>query len=80
MAIIDAAGRGDAVEARRLNAALEPVWNLFRTYSSLRVIHVMTDLLGICRTEPPRPILPLPDSVKPRIAEVLSGLSSAFTS
>lgn len=80
LAIIDAAGRGDTVEARRLNAALEPVWDLFRTYSSMRVIHVMVDLLGICRTEPPRPILPLPESVKPRIADVLSGLSSEFAS
>ena len=59
-AIVAAARRGDAEEARRLDARLGPLWDLFRAHSSLRVIYACADLLGLCRAEPPRPILPLP--------------------
>jgi 4-hydroxy-tetrahydrodipicolinate synthase len=79
LAIADAVARGDAAEARRLNATLEPVWDLFRTYSSLRVIHVLADLLGICTTEPPRPILPLDDAAARKIAAVVTALPEAVT-
>jgi len=74
LAIIDAAARNDAAEARRLNAALEPIWDLFRTYSSLRVVHVLADLLGICEPEPPRPILPLDATAAQKVAAVLAAL------
>jgi 4-hydroxy-tetrahydrodipicolinate synthase len=75
-AIVRATGQGDAAEARRLNARLEPLWALFREFSSLRVIYASADLLGLCRTAPPRPILPLPDAARQRLATVLKALDS----
>lgn len=72
--IVRAAERGDAVEARRLDAALAPVWGLFRQFSSLRVVYVLADLLGICAAAPPRPILPLGGDARRQVADVLSAL------
>jgi len=79
LAICDAVARGDVAEARRVNATLEPVWDLFRTYSSLRVIHVLADRLGICTTQPPRPILPLDEAAVQKIAAVLAALPDEVT-
>ena len=74
LAILHAAARGDAEEARRRNAALEPLWALFRAHSSLRVVFAAADILGLCRAEPPRPILPLPAPVRHEIAAVMARL------
>jgi 4-hydroxy-tetrahydrodipicolinate synthase len=74
MAIIRAVQRGDAAEARRLNASLQPLWDLFKAFSSLRVIYASADLLGICRAEPPRPILPLSGTARQRVADTLKVL------
>ena len=60
MALVQAVQNGDVAEARRLNERLEPLWSLFKEFSSLRVIYASADLLGICRAEPPRPIRRLP--------------------
>lgn len=70
--IIGAARRGDAAEARRLDAALAPIWNLFRQHSSLRIVYALASLLDICRADPPRPILPLTGPVKRQVAEIFS--------
>jgi 4-hydroxy-tetrahydrodipicolinate synthase len=64
----------DAVAARRLNAGLEPLWSLFKELSSLRVMYACADLLGICRAEPPRPILPLSAAARQRVADTLKAL------
>ena len=53
---------------------MEPFWALFKEFSGLRVIYASADLLGICRAEPPRPILPLPQASKQRVADVLKTL------
>ncbi|MET0971339.1 MAG: dihydrodipicolinate synthase family protein [Tardiphaga sp.] len=70
LAIVRAAEAGDAGEARRLNAQLQPLWDLFKEFSSLRVTYALAGILDICRAEPPRPILPLPDAATQRIAAV----------
>lgn len=72
--IVRAAQRGDAAEARRIDVSLAPIWDLFRRFSSLRVMYVLADLLGICAAEPPRPILPLDGDARRQITDVLSGL------
>lgn len=72
--IVRAASQGNAAEVRRLAAALEPVWDLFRQFSSLRVVYALADLLDICRCEPPRPILPASDTARRRIAEAFDRL------
>ena len=74
LAMTRAVEAGDAAEARRLNARLEPLWDLFRTYSSLRVIYACADLLGLCRATPPRPILPLAGEARQRVADTLDAL------
>jgi 4-hydroxy-tetrahydrodipicolinate synthase len=73
--ILQAAQNGDAAEARRLNAELQPLWDLFTQYSSLRVIYAAANLLGLCHAQPPRPILPLPDAAQQRIAHTLNSLN-----
>jgi len=77
LAIVRAVEAGDTAEAQRLNARLEPLWALFRTHSSLRVIYACADLLGLCRTVPPRPILPLGEEARRRVAETLAALDLA---
>jgi len=72
--ITRAVARGDAAEARRLDARLEPVWHLLKTYSSLRVVYAIANLRGICAAEPPRPILPLPADAQQKVRDVLAGL------
>jgi 4-hydroxy-tetrahydrodipicolinate synthase len=74
MALLRAVRSGDAGEARRLNAALEPLWALFKAFSSLRVIYASADLLGLCRAEPPRPILPLAGAARQKVADTLKAL------
>jgi 4-hydroxy-tetrahydrodipicolinate synthase len=74
MALVQAVQNSDAAEARRLNERLDPLWSLFREFSSLRVIYASADLLGISRAEPPRPILPLAGDARQRVAHVLEAL------
>lgn len=75
LALVRAAESGDADRARTLNAALEPLWGLFKAHSSLRVVYALAEILGVCRAEPPRPIRPLPPEVRAEIAGTLRGLS-----
>ena len=70
MTLVQAVRDGGIEEARRLNARLDPLWSVFKEFSSLRVIYASADLLGICRAEPPRPILPLSDAARQRVADV----------
>jgi 4-hydroxy-tetrahydrodipicolinate synthase len=74
MNLVQAVRNGGAAEARRLNERLEPLWSLFKEFSSLRVIYASADALGICRAEPPRPILPLTGAARQRVADALKAL------
>ncbi|WP_027054624.1 dihydrodipicolinate synthase family protein [Mesorhizobium erdmanii] len=76
MKIVTAARRGDAAEARRIDAALAPLWGLFKEFSNLRVVYALAELFDICRAELPRPILPLPAPAKRQIAAALERLPS----
>ena len=73
-AIVRAVRAGDAERARRLNADLEPLWALFREFTSLRVVYALAEIRGICRTVPPRPVLPLAEPARRRVAEVYERL------
>lgn len=75
LAILRAARAGDAAEVQRLDAAMRPLWDLFKAHSSLRVCYAAADALGICRAAPPRPLLPLPREVRDRVAGVVAALS-----
>jgi 4-hydroxy-tetrahydrodipicolinate synthase len=69
--IVAAAKAGDAAEARRLNAELDPVWDVFRRNGGLKTVYAMAALLDICQSRPPLPILPLPDADRQAIAAFL---------
>lgn len=57
LAITRAAQAGDAAEAARLSARLQPLWDLFGKYKgSLRVIAAAAGLMGLAQ----QPCLPLP--------------------
>lgn len=77
MTIRRAASSGDAEEARRLDLELAPLWDLFKRFSSLRVIYATANRLGLCRTSPPRPILPLPAEAQHDVAAVIDRLGFA---
>lgn len=77
--IVLAARRGDAAEARRLDAALAPLWELFRRHSSLRVVYALAGLVGLCHAAPPRPILPLPPAARDEVAAALARLAPEMT-
>lgn len=71
LAIVRAVQARDVAEARRLNAGMEPLWDLFKQFSSLRVMYAAAGIIGVCNAEPPRPVLPLPDAAKQKVAQVL---------
>jgi 4-hydroxy-tetrahydrodipicolinate synthase len=71
LAVTRAAQRGDAAEARRLNAALAPFWTLFGELSGLRVAYALANALQLVRAAPPRPILPLAPADQARVTAAL---------
>lgn len=77
LAILRAARAGEAARARALNARMQPLWDLFKEFSSLRVTYAAAHNLGLCRTDPPRPILPLSEPIRNRVAEVVDRLALA---
>ncbi len=72
--IVRAAQRGDVAEVRRLDAILQPIWDLFRNHTSFRVVHEMARHLGLADAQPQRPVLPVCDAAKADIARALDGL------
>ena len=74
MRLVTAVQSGDTAEARRQDAALQPLWDLFTAFTSLRVTYAAVNILGICRATLPRPILPLPEAAQRQVAEVLQQL------
>lgn len=70
-----AARSRDVALTRRLDAELEPLWDLFRRHSSLRTVYAAADILGLCRAAPPRPVLPLAGPARDEVAAVLGRLS-----
>ncbi|MGO4569882.1 dihydrodipicolinate synthase family protein [Rhizobium sp. 2YAF20] len=74
LAIVRAAQRNDAGEARRLNAHLEPIWSLFKEFSSLRVVYTIAELNRAIHAKPPRPILPLSPPARAKVETALAGL------
>jgi 4-hydroxy-tetrahydrodipicolinate synthase len=74
LALCRAAQSGDAAEARRLNARLEPVWRLFRDLTGLRLAFAAANILGLTQAQPPRPILPLSQTARARVAASIAQL------
>ena len=51
------AGNGD--ETQRLAGLLQPLWETFKAFGSIRVVYMLVDHLSLGRAELPRPLLPL---------------------
>jgi 4-hydroxy-tetrahydrodipicolinate synthase len=75
LALMRAAQAKDAAEVLRIDATFQPLWDLFKEFSSLRVMYAAANVLGLTDAQPPRPILPLPTPVRKRIELVLASLS-----
>jgi 4-hydroxy-tetrahydrodipicolinate synthase len=71
LALTRAAQAGDVAEVERLDQAFQPLWSLFKAFGSFRVMYAIAEALGLCRTDPPRPILPLPQSEMARVKDAL---------
>lgn len=74
VAMIRAIRRSDTAGVRRLDQALAPLWDLFKTHSSLRVIYAAANAMGLCPHAPPLPILPLEPTVQAEVAGVIRRL------
>jgi len=70
LSIARAALTGNVVEARRIDTELQPLWALFKEFSSLRVMYAAAAVNGVTAA-PPLPILPLPPEAKSRVEDVL---------
>jgi 4-hydroxy-tetrahydrodipicolinate synthase len=70
-----AALAGQESETAAANAALEPLWALFRKHSSLRVMYAIADCLGLRAGAPPLPIQPLDSASRGAVAEIMDRLA-----
>lgn len=62
---------GDRAEADRQDAAFAPLWDLFRTHGSLRIVHAAAALMGLTTADPPRPLLPVDETVRAQVKAAL---------
>ena len=65
---------GDAAAARRLDARLHALWDVFRSVGGLRTMYVLHDCLGLGDLHPPLPIRPPPEAVRRRIEALFEDL------
>lgn len=66
-----AAFAGDAEEVGRIGEQLQPIWDLFKEYTSYRVVHLAAALTGVPNARPRRPVLPLLGEKATRVQAVL---------
>lgn len=66
IALTRAAQAGNVDRAKQIDAAFEPLWSLFKEFGSFRVMYVIAELLGLCKIDPPRPVLPLTGKARRR--------------
>ncbi|WP_455874257.1 dihydrodipicolinate synthase family protein [Rhizobium yanglingense] len=78
LSMVRAAQRNDTGEARRLNATLEPIWSLFKEFSSLRVVYTIAEFNRAIHAKPPRPILPLAPPARAKVEAALAGLHASL--
>jgi 4-hydroxy-tetrahydrodipicolinate synthase len=71
-----AAAPGDTIEARKIEARFEPLWELFKELGSLRVVYAAANLLQLTDAMPPRPTLPLSQGDARRVSVALARLNA----
>ncbi|KAD4059949.1 dihydrodipicolinate synthase family protein [Arthrobacter yangruifuii] len=78
LALTRAAQAGDADTVRQLSEQLEPLWNLFREFGSLRVTSAIASQLGLVPQDNlPAPLRPLGEAAQVRVGRMLSDLEPA---
>jgi 4-hydroxy-tetrahydrodipicolinate synthase len=75
LAILRAAQANDIATVHRIDAMLQPFWDLFQEFGGVRVVYAAANLLGLTDAKPPRPILPLGAAAQERIKLALSTLN-----
>ncbi|MGR9478040.1 dihydrodipicolinate synthase family protein [Rhizobium leguminosarum] len=73
-ALTKAAIAGEDGKVRRLDDLLQPLWQTFKAFGSLRVIYTLIDLLSLAKAELPRPLLPLGPMDRQRVLEAVEPL------
>ncbi|MCQ8241553.1 dihydrodipicolinate synthase family protein [Rhizosaccharibacter radicis] len=71
LAMLAAVREEDVGEMDILDRRLRPLWAQFRTHGSLRVVHAAAEILGLCPSILPRPLLPLPDAARQEVVQAL---------
>ncbi|WP_279483800.1 dihydrodipicolinate synthase family protein [Aureimonas sp. SK2] len=66
-----AAQAGNVEEARRFDAALAHLWDMFKAYGSLRVMYALLDLMGLSSAKPPLPVRGLGSDARRQVADAL---------
>lgn len=74
LALACAARAGDRAETARWQARFQPLWQLFQTHGSLRVVHAAACLMDLTEALPPRPILPLSQELTPQLQGAIRSL------
>lgn len=77
MQMVRAASAGSREELLESNNRLTPFWDLFREFGSLRVAYAALDIMELNATLPPRPLLPLAEPIRHRVAQALSAAVAA---
>lgn len=72
MQMVRAARAADRQEVLRIDGLLEPLWDLFRQFGSLRVAYAAVNALGLSQVVPPKPILTLSSADRQRTVEALA--------
>ena len=70
-----AALSGDREATTAADADFGPLWELFRTHGSLRVMYLIADQLGLRPGQPPLPVQPLDDSMHSAVAEAMEAIA-----
>ena len=76
-ALTEAAMAGDREKTARIDALFSPLWELFRTHGSLRVVYAAANLLRLATAAPPRPLLPLGPDVMAEVEVAIAGVADA---
>jgi 4-hydroxy-tetrahydrodipicolinate synthase len=61
-------------DAGKWQARFQPMWDLFMAHGSLRVVYGAAHLMGLTLAQPPRPVMPLPAAMTPRIRAAIDAL------
>lgn len=75
--LANAAAAGETGTVERLEARLQPLWDLFKEFGSLRVVYAIVNHLSLSDAQPPQPLLPLSTSDRQRVEQAVERLDAA---